>query len=87
MAKVIEENLVIRVSKLVRDSSEESLVPDEALRNLEQVTQELLGDTVIVEVKSEFTYSISKLFPTSIKDHECVNEFLHNISNKPHQTS
>ena len=50
MAKIIEENLVIRVSKLVRDSSEESLVPDEALRNLEQVTQELLGDTVIVEV-------------------------------------
>jgi hypothetical protein len=50
MAKIIEENLVIRVSKLVRDSSEENLVPDDTLQGLEQVAQELFGDTVIVEV-------------------------------------
>lgn len=51
MAQVIEEAIVIKVSKLVKNGSGENLVPDETLQALEQVTQELLGDSVIVEVE------------------------------------
>lgn len=51
MAHVIEENIVIKVSKLVKNGSDESLVPEETLVALEQVAQELLGDSVIVEVE------------------------------------
>jgi hypothetical protein len=49
MAKIIEENIVIRVSKLVRDKSSENLVSVETLQSLEAVAQELLGDGVVVE--------------------------------------
>ena len=49
MAQVIEENIVITVSKLVKSGSQQ-LVPEDALLALEQVAQELLGDGVIVEV-------------------------------------
>lgn len=51
MAQVIEENIIIRVSKLVKNGSGESLVPQETLHALEEVAQELLGDSVIVEVE------------------------------------
>ena len=51
MAQIIEENIVIKVSKLVRTGGDESLVPAETLQALEAVAQELLGDTVIVEVE------------------------------------
>jgi hypothetical protein len=51
MAQVLEEAIVIKVSKLVKNGSGETLVPEETLQALEQVTQELLGDSVIVEVE------------------------------------
>lgn len=51
MAQIIEENIVIKVSKLVKASAGENLVPEETLQALEQVAQELLGDSVIVEVE------------------------------------
>lgn len=51
MAQIIEENIVIKVSKLVKSGAEENLVPEETLQALEQVAQELLGDSVIVEVE------------------------------------
>lgn len=50
MAQVIEENIVITVSKLVKSGAKENLVPEDTLMALEQVAQELLGDGVIVEV-------------------------------------
>lgn len=50
MAQVIEENIVITVSKLVKSGAGQELVPEDALVALEQVAQELLGDNVIVEV-------------------------------------
>ena len=50
MAQVIEENIVITVSKLVKDGTKDNLVPEDTLLALEQVAQELLGDGVIVEV-------------------------------------
>ena len=51
MAQVIEENIVITVSKLVKSGSTQPLVPEDTLLALEQVAQELLGDGVIVEVE------------------------------------
>lgn len=51
MAQILEENIVIRVSKLVKSGTNENLVPEDTLTALEQVAQELLGDAVIVEVE------------------------------------
>jgi hypothetical protein len=51
MAQVIEENIIIKVSKLVKSGSTENLVPEETVQALEQVAQELLGGGVIVEVE------------------------------------
>ena len=50
MAQIIQEAIVIKVSKLVKDGVEETLVADDTLTALEQVAQELLGEGVIVEV-------------------------------------
>lgn len=50
MAKVIEENIVIKVSKLVKDGIEEKLVSADTIQALESVAEELLGPGVIVEV-------------------------------------
>jgi hypothetical protein len=51
MAQVIEDTIVIKVSKLVKNGTGENLVSQETLQALEQVAQELLGDGVIVEVE------------------------------------
>ncbi len=51
MAQIIEENIIIKVSKLVKAGATENIVPDETVQALEQVAQELLGDGVIVEVE------------------------------------
>lgn len=51
MAKIIENVLVIKVSKLVKDGTDQNLIPQETQQALEQVAQELLGDSVIVEVE------------------------------------
>jgi hypothetical protein len=51
MAKVIENVLIIKVSKLVKGDVEQDLIPLETQQAIEQVAQELLGDGVIVEVE------------------------------------
>ena len=51
MAQVIEENIIIKVSKLVKNGADADLVPEETIQALEQVVQELVGDGVIVEVE------------------------------------
>ena len=51
MAQILEENIVIKVSKLVRSGTSQTLVPQETLEALEQVAQELLGNEVLVEVE------------------------------------
>lgn len=51
MAQILEENIIIKVSKLVRASTGEVLVAPETVQALEQVAQELLGEAVIVEVE------------------------------------
>jgi hypothetical protein len=51
MAKIIENILIVKVSKLVKEGADENLIPTETQQALEQVAQELLGDAVIVEVE------------------------------------
>ena len=51
MAKIISENIVITFSKIVKDSEEGSSVATADVEAaLEQVAQELVGDSVVVEV-------------------------------------
>ncbi len=52
MAKMIEDVLVIKLSKLVKDSeSGEHIVTEDIHAALEQVAQELVGNGVLVEVE------------------------------------
>ena len=54
MAKIVEDVLVIKFSKIVKDSESETsgIAGSDVQAALEQVAQELVGDTVVVEVVS-----------------------------------
>jgi hypothetical protein len=53
MAKIVEDVLVIKFSRIVKDSDEgTSVTTPEIQAALEQVAQELVGDAVVVEVES-----------------------------------
>lgn len=53
MAKVHEEVIVIKLSKLVKNSDKvDKIVTEEITLALEQVAQELVGAEVIAEVES-----------------------------------
>jgi len=52
MAKMIEDVLVIKLSKLVKDSDlDDTIVTEDIQTALEQVAQELAGNGVLVEVE------------------------------------
>lgn len=52
MAKIYEEVVVIKLSKLVKTDTEVSvLAGDDLMTALEQVVQELVDDKIIVEVE------------------------------------
>lgn len=53
MAKIVEEIVVIKFSKIVKDNSEQGsdIASVEIQSALEQVAQELVGDGVVVEVE------------------------------------
>lgn len=55
MAKIQEEIVVIKVSRLLRDSesSDSSILPAAAVDSLEAVIQELAGANVLVEIARE----------------------------------
>lgn len=54
MAKIIEQHVVLRFSKIAKDSNNSSnVVAPEVLQSLEQVIQEIVGDNVIVELSVE----------------------------------
>ena len=52
MAKIVEDVIVIKLSKIVKDSDPEQagIASPEIQTALEQVAQELVGDSVVVEV-------------------------------------
>ena len=52
MAKIHEEIIVIKVSKLIRDSADiGTVIPEDVTAALQSVAEELLGDAVVVEVE------------------------------------
>jgi hypothetical protein len=55
MAKIQEEIIVIKVSKLLRDSDSEAaqILNQDAVSSLEAVIQELAGENVLVEIAKE----------------------------------
>ena len=51
MAKIVEDVLIIKFSKIVKDSDAGSSITSPDIQAaLEQVAQELVGETVVVEV-------------------------------------
>lgn len=52
MAKIVEDVIVIKVSVLIKDNedSDKVILSTENINALEQVAQELLGESAIVEV-------------------------------------
>jgi hypothetical protein len=51
MAKLQEEVLVVKVSKLLKDSdSQEELLSEDTLQNLEAVLQQLVGSGALIEI-------------------------------------
>jgi hypothetical protein len=53
MAKIIEDVIVIKFSKIVKDSESDAtgIAGPDIRQALEQVAQELVGDSVVVEVE------------------------------------
>jgi hypothetical protein len=53
MARIHEDVIIIKLSKLVKDSTndESSLIGKDTIENIEAIVQELVGDSVIVEVE------------------------------------
>jgi hypothetical protein len=53
MAKIIEDVIVIKFSKIVKDSESESspIAGQDVQQALEQVAQELVGSGVVVEIE------------------------------------
>lgn len=52
MAKLHEETVVLKLSKLVKENNTEEvyMADNEFCSSIEEVAQQLLGDTIIVEV-------------------------------------
>lgn len=54
MAKLQEQIIILKVSRLLKDADQEQpLLSDEALTSLEAVVQELAGNNTLVEIASE----------------------------------
>ena len=54
MAKIIEELVIVKLSKMVRDDSDDqNLLDNKTINNIEQVVQEIVGDGVVIEIVKE----------------------------------
>ena len=52
MAKIVEEVIIIKVSKLVKENaSSDEILSDETIASLEAVAQELVGTGAVVEIE------------------------------------
>jgi hypothetical protein len=52
MAKIIEDIIIVKLSTLVKEDSElATVVTDEVQQSLEHIVQQLVGNTVVVEVE------------------------------------
>lgn len=55
MAKIVEDAVVIKFSKIVKNNENDSLViaSEKIIQELEQLVQELVGDSIIVEIMGD----------------------------------
>jgi len=54
MAKIVEDVVIIKFSKIIKDTDSESAIASPDIQvALEQVAQELVGDSIVVEVVKE----------------------------------
>lgn len=55
MAKIIEEVVLIKLNKLVKNSENSNgpLTSDEMILSLEQIVQELVGNDIVVEIETQ----------------------------------
>lgn len=51
MAKIYEEHVLIKLSKLTKDGQSDPIVDKEIVAALEEVIQQLVGSNVIVELE------------------------------------
>lgn len=53
MAKIIEDVIVLKFSRIIKDqdTDPEPVITNDSISALVQVAQELVGDTVVVEVE------------------------------------
>jgi len=53
MAKIVEDQIIIKFSKIVKDSEQDvaGIAGNDIQQALEQVAQELVGDSVVVEIE------------------------------------
>jgi hypothetical protein len=52
MAKIVEEVIIIKVSKLVKENAgSDEILTDETIASLEAVAQELVGSGAVVEIE------------------------------------
>ena len=52
MAKIVEEVIIIKVSKLVKEGADtDEILSDETIASLEAVAQELVGSGAVVEIE------------------------------------
>ena len=53
MAKIVEDQIIIKFSKIVKDSEQNvvGIAGNDIQQALEQVAQELVGDSVVVEIE------------------------------------
>lgn len=51
MAKIVEDVVLLKFSRLVKDEAADSrLIDEEVCASIEQVAQEIVGDSIIVEI-------------------------------------
>jgi len=55
VAKIVETNLIVKFSKIVKDneSAKQDILDADMLENLEQVIQEIVGSSIVVEIIEE----------------------------------
>jgi hypothetical protein len=53
MAKIVSEAVVIEISRIAKDDEQlDTAINEEITTTIEQVVQQLVGDSVVVEVKN-----------------------------------
>ena len=53
MAKILEQTLTIKLSKLVKDDDYSKVSTEDLVASLESIVQELVGSNIVIEIETE----------------------------------